>query len=113
MLPWIPESEVGRRVRLARGLASDSSVQSAVSALGNGRRVSAQDTVPFALWCAAGHLDSYEEALWLTVSGLGDSDTTCAIVGGIVVMYTGVSGIPEEWLKTREPLPAWPFAVGE
>jgi ADP-ribosylglycohydrolase len=74
-------------------------------ALGNGTRVSAQDTVPFALWCAARHLGDYEEALWQTVSGLGDRDTTCAIVGGIVAVSTGVEGIPGLWLRRREMLP--------
>ena len=77
--------------------------------LGNGSRVSAQDTVPFALWCAGEYLDNYEEALWLTVSGFGDMDTTCAIAGGIVALYTGVEGIPEVWRAAREPLPGWPF----
>jgi ADP-ribosylglycohydrolase len=70
-------------------------------------KVSAQDTVPFCLWCAAKHLDNYEEALWATVSGLGDRDTTCAIVGGIVACYTGAEGIPSNWLAAREPLPDW------
>ena len=51
--------------------------------------------------------DSYEEALWLTVSGLGDRDTTCAMVGGIVALYTGVKGIPAPWMQAREPLPQW------
>jgi ADP-ribosylglycohydrolase len=69
-----------------------------------GTRVSAQDTVPFALWCAAHHLDDYEEALWTTVRGLGDRDTTCAIVGGVVVLATGVAAIPAEWRWCREPL---------
>ena len=87
----------------------NASVEFAVSVLGNGVRVSAQDTVPFALWCAAERLSNYEEALWLTVSGLGDRDTTCAIAGGVVAMYTGIEGIPQQWLKAREPLPDWPF----
>ena len=73
--------------------------------LGNGSEVTAQDTVPFVLWSAAHHLDNYESALWHTASGLGDMDTTCAMVGGIVVMYTGIEGIPVEWLNNREPLP--------
>lgn len=38
----------------------------------------------------------YEAALWLTVSGLGDRDTTCAIVGGIVITCTGSEGIPAD-----------------
>ena len=109
ILPWIPESEVKSKVRQARDMSTNTPVKLAVSVLGNGSRVSAQDTVPFALWCAGEHLSNYEEALWLTVSGLGDRDTTCAIVGGIVASYTGVEGIPKEWLKAREPLPTWPF----
>ena len=69
--------------------------------------MTAPDTVPFALWCAARHLSNYEAALWATVSGLGDRDTTCAIVGGIVVMYAGVESIPSEWLEHREQIPNW------
>jgi ADP-ribosylglycohydrolase len=109
VLPHVPDSEVRSKIRQARDMAASASVQFAVSVLGNGVRVSAQDTVPFSLWCAATHLSSYEEALWLTVSGLGDRDTTCAIVGGIVASHTGIEGIPSEWLKAREPLPEWPF----
>jgi len=75
----------------------------AAAILGSGEQVSAQDTVPFSLWCAAHYLNDYQEALWNTVSGLGDRDTTCAIVGGIVVMR---APIPEEWLTRREPLPS-------
>lgn len=109
VLPYVPESEVRSKMRQARDMAANASVQFAVAVLGNGVRVSAQDTVPYALWCAAEHLSNYEEALWLTVSGLGDRDTTCAIVGGIVASYTGIEGIPQEWLKMREGLPSWPF----
>ena len=72
--------------------------------LGNGSRVTAPDTVPFALWCAARHLDQFEEALWATVSGLGDRDTTCAIVGGVVALAVGPSGLPPAWVAAREPL---------
>jgi len=109
VLPHVPESEVRSKIRQARDMSDNASVQFAVAVLGNGVKVSAQDTVPFALWCAAKHLSNYEEALWLTVSGLGDRDTTCAIVGGIVASYTGTGGIPQEWLKSRERLPDWPF----
>ena len=82
-------------------------METAVQRLGNGTAVTAPDTVPFALWCAAARLTSYEEALWATVSGLGDRDTTCAIVGGIVAMYAGVESIPAEWLEHREQIPSW------
>lgn len=105
VLSHVPESVVRDKIRQARDMSADATVQFAVSVLGNGARVSAQDTVPFALWCAAKHLSNYEEALWLTVSGLGDRDTTCAIAGGVVGSYTGVEGIPQEWLRARERLP--------
>ena len=109
ILPCVPESEVRFVIRRSLALPPGTDVVEAVRVLGNGREITAQDTVPFALWCAAQHLDSYEDALWLTVSGLGDRDTTCAMVGGIVVMYTGIEGIPAQWRENREPLPKWPF----
>jgi ADP-ribosylglycohydrolase len=109
VLPFIPESEVQTGVRQARDLPPGTTVMDAVKALGNGSAISAQDTVPFALWCAAQSLDNYEEALWLTVSGLGDRDTNCSIVGGIVALYTGPEGIPSQWRNNRESLPDWPF----
>ena len=102
-----PESHVRQAIQRAIDLGPDAPIQMAVAKLGNGSAVTAPDTVPFALWCAARHLDNYEEALWCTVSGMGDRDTTCAIVGGIVVMYTGVGGIPANWLEHREQVPDW------
>jgi ADP-ribosylglycohydrolase len=109
ILPHIPESVVREKIRHARNLDPSASVVLAMSALGSGHDISAQDTCPFALWCAGGHLDNYEEALWLTVSGLGDRDTTCAMVGGIVALSAGPASIPDTWIAAREPLPRWPF----
>ena len=109
VLPYVPDSAVRARILRARTFPSGSSVQLAVAALGNGSRITAQDTVPFVLWCAAQRLDDYEEALWLTASSLGDMDTTCAMVGGIVAAHTCPDGIPAAWRAAREPLPAWPF----
>ncbi len=102
-----PVSEVRDGIRKARDFPAGTTVEQAVSVLGNGAEVSAQDTVPFCLWVAAHHLTNFEEALWTTVSGLGDRDTTCAIVGGIVAMSAGVERIPKAWLDSREPLPLW------
>ncbi len=107
ILPLIPDSLVRERIRHARNLAPGASIRLAIAALGNGIGLSAVDTVPLALWCAARHLDDYASALWLTVSALGDRDTTCAIVGGIVALYTGREGIPSDWQRAREPLPDW------
>ena len=86
-------------------LSADLPIQRVVEALGNGSRIAAQDKVPLAVWCAAQHLTEYESALWLTVSALGDRDTTCAIVGGIVACRVGPEGLPPQWLGRRAPLP--------
>ena len=74
--------------------------------LGNGSRVLASDTVPFACWCAATRLTDYVDALWSCASVGGDIDTTCAMVGGIIVGAVGLAGIPAAWRAAREPLPA-------
>lgn len=79
----------------------DSAVDEVVAAVGNGSRVISPDTVPFALWCAARHLDDFAAAMWTTVSGQGDMDTTCAIVGGIVSLC---SEVPQNWFARLETL---------
>ncbi len=107
----VPEGEVAAGIRAALQLPPRAGWRTAVRRLGNGSRVSAQDTVPFALWCAARHLRDYQAALWQTVQGGGDTDTTCAMVGGIVAARVGRAGIPQAWLAAREPLPAWVDAL--
>lgn len=86
----------------ASRLGFDLPVSEAVKTLGSGAKVLSEDTVPFSVWCAIRHLDDYAEALWSTVSGLGDRDTTCAIVGGLVALRAKV---PPDWKRAREPLP--------
>lgn len=100
-----PEGATRDGLVQARQLSLREPVETAARTLGNGSRVVSYDTVPFAVWCAARHLDNYEEAFWATVSGLGDRDTTCAIVGGIVALAVGREGIPGAWIRTREHLP--------
>jgi len=90
----------------ARVLSLDVPVTRAAAVLGNGSQVISSDTVPFSLWCASKHLHSYADAFWSTVSALGDRDTTCAIVGGIVALAGGRESIPPEWISSREPLQA-------
>jgi ADP-ribosylglycohydrolase len=99
-----PPGKTREGLIVASKLPRDEPVDSAVEVLGNGSMVVSHDTVPFALWCAARHLDDYEEALWTTVAGLGDCDTTCAIVGSIVALAVGSEGIPEAWVRARERL---------
>lgn len=102
-LDHTPDGETRAGIAQAAALDPEASVTLAASVLGTGARVIASDTVPFSLWCAARHTDRFEDALWTTVAGLGDRDTTCAIVGGIVALAAGVV-IPAAWGAAREPL---------
>jgi ADP-ribosylglycohydrolase len=104
---YVPDSDVRSGLLVAANFAEHTSVRHAASVLGSGRLISAPDTVPFALWSAAGHLDELSEALWQTVAGWGDRDTTCAIAGGVVAARTGTGGLPAAWLRAREDIPAW------
>jgi len=101
ILPHVPDGITKDGIQSARQIPSDD-LNEAARELGTGYQVSAQDTVPFCLWSAAYHLDDFKEALWWTVKGLGDRDTTCAIVGGIVAL--SAPEIPDSWLQSREPL---------
>lgn len=103
VLSFTPDSETRAGIQQASVLPLDYDVRTAVSALGNGSRVISQDTVPFSLWCAARHPGQFEEAMWCTVSGLGDRDTTCAIVGGILAADPEIE-VPASWIAARESL---------
>lgn len=104
VLDLTPPGETRSRIERAASLPPETDPAAAGRVLGNGSTALAQDTVAFCLWCAARHLDSFEEALWATVSALGDCDTTCAIVGGIVACSVGLNGIPLDWRERREAL---------
>ena len=104
VLQHVPASQTRSGIEAAAKVALDEWEYTAADLLGNGQNITAMDTVPFCLWVSAAHLDDYEQALWATVRVLGDIDTNCAIVGGIVSAATGREGIPAEWLRSRESL---------
>ena len=104
VLEQLPQTDTFYRLKKALEVPLEHSPRHAAVLLGNGSGVIASDTVPFCLWCAARHPTDFQAALWATVSGLGDRDTTCAIVGGIIAMSAGREAIPPEWLKAREPI---------
>ncbi|MFI9719355.1 ADP-ribosylglycohydrolase family protein [Streptomyces sp. NPDC052396] len=103
----VPHSDVRSGLLTAARFPEHTSVRHAASVLGSGSLISAPDTVPFALWSAAGHLDDLPEALWQTVAGWGDRDTTCAIAGGVAAARTGTGDVPSAWFAAREGIPAW------
>lgn len=56
-------------------------------------------TVPVALHAWMRHPQDLRSALLATIRCGGDTDTTAAIVGGIIGSSIGRSGIPSEWLS--------------
>jgi ADP-ribosylglycohydrolase len=104
VLERIPQTDTYYWLKKALEVPLELSPQTAALILGNGSRVISSDTVPFCIWCAARHPTDFSAALWATVSGLGDRDTTCAIVGGIVALSAGRESIPADWLKAREQI---------
>lgn len=101
VLGLVPESLTKEGIKRALEIPAED-LKRAAQELGTGYEVSVQDTVPFCLWSAAFHLDDYSAALWWTVKGLGDRDTTCAIVGGITAL--SAPEVPASWLLRREKL---------
>lgn len=103
VLKHIPPGQVRNNIMRASRLPVDFGVSDAVRELGNGSNVLAEDTVGYCLWCVARCGANFSEAMWTTVQGLGDRDTTCAIVGGIVALLEGCQ-IPNDWMEAREAL---------
>lgn len=100
------KSAVGVGLRRALDMLDYADAGTVAAVLGCGRRTTAHDTVPFALWSAARGLGDYARAFWTTAQVGGDVDTTCAIVGGVVA--SGPAGAPPaQWLERAEALPAW------
>ncbi|XZF15232.1 ADP-ribosylglycohydrolase family protein [Chitinophagaceae bacterium MMS25-I14] len=98
----LEDSDTKSIIRRGLQLPGNYSNHTIVAALGNGIKLMASDTVPFAIWCIAHYLNNYEEALWRAVSVLGDRDTICAIVGSVVVLRTGIESIPQVWKESVE-----------
>jgi ADP-ribosylglycohydrolase len=102
----VPRSAVGAGLRRARDMLDYGDPGTVAAVLGCGRRTSAHDTVPFALWSAARSLGDFEQVFWTTAQAGGDVDTTCAIACGVVA--SGEAGRPPAaWLERTEELPVW------
>ncbi|MFD7235764.1 ADP-ribosylglycohydrolase family protein [Streptomyces syringium] len=106
VIALVPRSAVHAGLRRARDMLDYGDATTVAAVLGCGRRTSAHDTVPFALWAAARHLGSFEEVFWTTAQAGGDVDTTCAIAGGVVAAGAG-GAPPADWLHRTEDLPDW------
>jgi ADP-ribosylglycohydrolase len=109
VIAHVPDSIVREKLVLACNLDDDISVHEAATTLGNGSQATVQTTVPFALWCASDFGNSYSDAIWKALEGQGDSDTVCAIVGGVVAVRVEDNEISATWKESCEPLPQWIF----
>src|SRR5690349_839974 len=98
VIALVPRSAVTAGLRRAKDMLDYDDAGTVAAVLGNGRRTSAHDTVPFALWSAARSLGDFEGAFWATAQAGGDVDTTCAIVGG-VLGGSPAGAPPAAWLE--------------
>lgn len=96
-----PPSETLDKIKMSLHYSDSLNPKSVALKIGNGDTILTQDTVPFVIWASAHYLENFENALWKTVSVLGDRDTTCAMVGGIVASFHGQNCIPQDWLNYR------------
>ena len=102
IIAYTPESDLKYKIKKIKTLPKSYDIRTIVSALGNGTKMLAQDTVPISLWSVYHNMNNFEESLWKTVSALGDRDTTCAIVGGISIMNSKEEFIPDNWINDVE-----------
>jgi ADP-ribosylglycohydrolase len=109
VLDHTPDSRTRHRIEEARMTAPETAITEVAERLGNGSQISSQDTVPLCMWAIAKHPRDFEAALWTTVAALGDRDTTCAIVGGVVALADAGRSIPASFLERREPLEGIPL----
>jgi len=65
-------------------------------------------TVPVVIHAWLSHLQDFQSAMMEILACGGDTDTTAAILGGIIGSKTGKQGIPQKWL---EDLWEWPRSV--
>jgi ADP-ribosylglycohydrolase len=73
-------------------------------------------SVPIALHAWLTHPHDYRGAVMAAIECGGDTDSTAAIVGGIVGAAVGKEGIPSEWLARLVEWPRskrWMIALGE
>lgn len=98
----LPESDTKYKIIKSKTVDYNFQIETVKSILGNGINMTSQDTVPFAIWCAAYNLESFEEGLWKAISILGDRDTICAMVGGMTIMSSKKENVPESWAKSVE-----------
>ncbi|PHN02485.1 ADP-ribosylglycohydrolase family protein [Flavilitoribacter nigricans] len=108
----LPDSDTRAKIRKSMAIPPDYHIETVKTILGNGSQITAPDTVPFAIWCAAHHLNDFAAALWRAVAALGDRDTIGAIVGGITIMSSAEANVPAAWVDAVEDVETSAFRTG-
>ncbi|MFZ4931685.1 ADP-ribosylglycohydrolase family protein [Chryseobacterium sp. Mn2064] len=102
------DSDMKSKLNKTLYLDGKPSTELLIRTLGNGVQMTAQDTVPLVIWMLSRYRRNFEECLWNTVSVLGDRDTTCAMAGGVSILYSSESILPA-WTKRVENWKKSPF----
>ncbi|MFC7348654.1 ADP-ribosylglycohydrolase family protein [Chryseobacterium zhengzhouense] len=97
----LDDSDMKSKLNKALYLDGNPSTELLVKTLGNGIKMTAQDTVPIVIWMLSRYKNNFEECFWNTVSALGDRDTICAMAGGISILCCDENTIPT-WTKNVE-----------
>jgi len=97
----LDDSDMKSKLNKVLYLDGNPSVKLLVKTLGNGIKMTVQDTVPIVIWMLSRYRNNFEECLWNIVSALGDRDTTCAMAGGISILCCGENTIPD-WTNNVE-----------
>lgn len=101
------DSDMKSKLNKVLYLDGNPGIEMLVQTLGNGVKMTAQDTVPLIIWMLSRYRNNFQECLWNTVAALGDRDTTCAIAGGVSILCCEENTIPgwidevENWKKSR------------
>lgn len=98
----LPDTDTRSKIKKGLSVPYSYRIDTVEAILGNGRKIMTQDTVPFAIWCAAHNLTDFENALWKAVSILGDRDTIGAIVGSITILSSKPEQVPNFWRDSVE-----------
>ena len=106
-----PASELYERLnKVVDSVTRDEKTTSFAAEMGQEKGVTGYvlDTVPVAIHAYLSHQRDFEEAITAVINCGGDTDTTAAIVGGIVGAAAGEQGIPH---YLCENLMEWPRSV--
>lgn len=119
ILEYVPKGKVWDGIKKASELPLDTSLSKLIEILGNGTHVTCQDTVPLCIFLAIKAVLTYdsdiafEKSIMETCSCYGDTDTNCAIVGGLLgILFpipTKLKNIcqPMDLFTPHNPIQTW------